>query len=187
MKRSLATTLGICTALMIGSQADASLIGDTVNVQFSSFPFVPSVLVSTPGVELPGASLATFGSSGGANPRWDINIEANYMTIDIINGPAFYGAGSSFTFSDLDWVGGLPGIVTGVTVSSNQSVIPVNATFTADSVRVVFGSNTANWQTGDQIRLDLQTAHIPEPASLALLSTGAMLLLKRRKEAPLIS
>jgi len=186
MNHKIVITLGLCAALLITHQTDASLIGDSIDVKFNNFPFVPTVLVVTPGVELPGASTATFGS-GGATPRWDINIESNFMTIDIINGPATYGAGSRFTFSDLDWVGGLPGIVTGVTASSNQSIIPVSANFTPDSVTVFFGSNTDNWQLGDQIRVDLQTAHVPEPTSLALMGLSSALALIRRKEAPLLS
>jgi hypothetical protein len=176
--RNAITYICVFTALMFAGSAKASLIGDTVNVQLNLFPTVPAVLVVSPGHEIPSASLGTFGGSN-AFPRWDINIENTYITIDIL-ADATYPVGNYFVFSDLDWVGPPgPGIVTGVTASSNQGIIPISATFTADSVRVDYGSNTNNWLQGYQIRLDLQTAHIPEPASLSLLGLGITVLFKR--------
>jgi hypothetical protein len=180
MKHRHTATICVFTAMMFAGSASASLIGDTVNVQYNFFPTVPAVAVVSPGHELPNASLATFGSIN-TFPRWDINIESNYITIDIL-ATATYPLGNFFRFSDLDWVGPPgPGLVIGVTATSNQNVIPISATFTADSVRVDFGSNTANWQQGDQIRLDLQTAHVPEPVSFSLLGFGGLALIHRRR------
>ena len=146
----------------------ASLIGDSVMVNFANFSSPQKVVVVTPGVEFEFASLSTFGSTS-TTPRWAINIESDYITIDILR-DATYGFPASFTFSDLNWDNSY--FLLGVSASTTNSDIPISASFGDSWTNVIFGNDTFDWQKDDQIRLELQVSQVPLPPSFLLLGLG---------------
>ncbi len=145
-------------------RGEASLLGDSVDVRLNLGTPVTVVVAAGP-VELANAG-PTLGAAGPA-PRWDIDLDAAKIRIDFESGPADYGAGSSFTFSDLDptLCSGVAGIVSSVTIATNKPVNELDftglLTFTPSSVRIQYASNvTTRWYNGQFIELTLQFAPV---------------------------
>ena len=165
------------SAEMAATECDcslSSLTGVNVGTLLSNNVNGPVMRVVGPGVELPNAG-PTLGSAGSA-PRWNINFGANTIRVDFIQQPATYGAGSKFTFSNLNSTppagcAGTPHIV-GMTVTTNKpGAIPyvvTAATFTSNSVTLPFAPSSANidWKAGEYIFAELRFACDTPPPSI---------------------
>lgn len=176
---SICLLVGLAVLLIVPHRAVlASLVGDTVNVQFVNAP-AKSVVVGA-GIELPNAG-PTLGAAGNA-PRWNIDLDGASIRIDFIDQIATYGQGSFFLFSNLDpQLGTCPGTISGVTVTTNKPASQFNVagavTFTANSVRVPIapGGSNLDWAPGEfiEVRLSYQpvpgcSACVPPPSGMKL-------------------
>ena len=165
------------SAEMAATECDcslSSLTGVNVGTLLSNNVNGPVMRVVGPGVELPNAG-PTLGSAGSA-PRWNINFGANTIRVDFIQQPATYGAGSKFTFSNLNSTppagcAGTPHII-GMTVTTNKpGAIPyvvTAATFTSNSVTLPFAPSSGNidWKAGEYIFAELRFACDTPPPSI---------------------
>ena len=143
--------------------ASAVLIGDSVRGQlgFTGLPtlaFDEIATVTDPDVEF-SIVFPFLGAGGGESALDTANLSGNSIDIfsdlgaDIIATPAFF-----WKFSDLDWVGNTPGIITGVTLTSGPAVDVANIGWTDNSITIDFNEyfnppQVRNWS------FDIQTQH----------------------------
>lgn len=195
--------IGIACALAVGLLAaaptNASLIGDEVDITFSSTDpttngiqtlSLNNVSVGA-GIE---ASADFFGNLelvlGDVEP---IDIDLSSATISIAFIETEYNSDSGFVtnmrflFENLDWLP-LPGAILDATVNETLIRFDVAVMTTANSVQVdLTRAAAADSQTtidGDVV-INLQTTHIDEPAALAVFSIGllGLIVARRRKRA----
>ncbi len=153
--------------LGVAGTANASLIGDTVtfNTYFPNDGTLSSSqnFLVTNAIECSGCPSAGFVLGGQT-----LDIGGAYIEFISSFTTAFAGPDAIFEFTDLDWVG-VSGEIVGFSLNTNfANVTSAGVSFTADSIRIDIG----NSGSGSTWRLDLETIHIPEPASLALFAFG---------------
>lgn len=183
--KSITTRLGAIMAagflLCTVSTAHATLIGDTVTMhhRFSNIiippgPFNVVVQAGTGDVFQPYNPGLNF---------YEVDMEANSFSVLYLSATDWAASTfNSLIITDMDWIGG-PGILTGVTISTNLAGFDNSrVTFTDDSVSI-------NWQglsfgPGTRWDIGLITTHIAEPGTFAILGLGfAGLGLARRRKA----
>jgi hypothetical protein len=183
MNKRLATALytAVVIASCIGAttaQATPTLLGSTVTGTLYN-PDLQHIL-GGPTTAIVGASTPTFpnGSIHGDTP-FEINITADQIFYHPL-ADVTYGSGpfNGFVFD----FSGAPDIL-GVTLDGASTFTPTAFSSTSDSVSLNLSGNTVN--TTSMAILDVQLgASVPEPATLALLSTslfglGFLALLRR--------
>ncbi len=171
----------------VASVAHASLIGDSVMVSLAPGPpFVTDTVL----LGLPEPLFQDLGPELGAAgpvPRWDIDFEAATIRVDFIAGPASYGNGISFVFSDLDPMLPGPGFVSNAFLIAEDAPTPFSVAgriaFGDHFVTVQFApdSGIVDWELGQFFLIGLE--FVPEPSSLILLAAGlvGLLVLKRKR------
>lgn len=158
-----------CTLLTIGlamvGSANATLITDEVFISYN-FPDINTINSG------PVATIVTADSSDAVNFFGTITVDVGGNNIFIDQDAIFIQPGdfNGVVVSDMDWVD-MPGEIVGLSITTNLAAWDDSrATFTADSVAV----NLAG--LGDvpafTLNVGLETTHVPEPATLALLSVG---------------
>jgi hypothetical protein len=140
----------------------ATLVGDTVETEFSSFSTGPTPTIVGTGVELESAGYLL--GDPVSPPRWDIDFGPNTIRIDFIKDILGYSNGAKFTFSSLDPQ--LPGCaqayISGIYVTTSKPPVPFNvvtaATFAPHTVTVQIAPTSGNlvWQPGEYILIGLQ-------------------------------
>ena len=167
------STVAVTMLVFATTSANASLIGDQINYEYL-FPNTSSVFDQRFINVVAGNSDAVTSDLGTVdltvNPEGD-SIElllTQTGTPPTFNPGTFNGA----RFSDLDWVG-IPGEIIGVNLVTDFAGLTASrVSFTADSVSVNFVDLTMT-QTTHFVSLQLETRHVPEPASMALFGLGA--------------
>ena len=160
------------TLAVIGSSAPvhADLIGDTVNFNYQtigSFSANPTSAVVGGGVE---STIAAPGPFAIIN----IDLDANSITLtSTINN--LFQPNDMLTISDLDWIG-TPGEITGFVLTNNgvTDLVSSDITTMSDSVEVFTGGS--HWDPGDNIVIDLQVTHIPEPPAFLFLGLVGLIV-----------
>lgn len=177
---SLIAILASATTLSV-KPAQASLIGDTVNLLVTVLGDFGNIINDSAVVVDPGIEFTNFATRGA-----NLNLDVFDESFDIIANTRSNGSireQTRWRLSDLDWVDS-PGIVTGVSQTGGPNAL--NISFTDDSITVLLddvapGQNqTVTWS------FDIQTQHesTPEATSvlglLALGMFGANSILKRK-------
>lgn len=199
-KSALGALVIAATTMGLAPPAGATLIGDTITIfSQANVPldtWTDTVVVGA-GIELDGNVAGTehvtptMGQVFAALFPGDfIDVDANSITIHYaaFGGPVFLYAFNT-EFSGLDWTGGIPGILTNVTLSDpNNDLIGSNITFTDHGL--VF-QGTVDLAAGADFTLNLTAVHtpdpdpepVPEPATLPILAAGllGLLAMARRK------
>ena len=168
--------------VMFSGSAQAALIGDTVNGQFSVPGFGTflnqNAVVTDPGVEF------SFSAGQGSLLSLDVKNDS-FDIIYNLGSSAGVGAPTTWTLSDLDFdFAGTAGFITDVTQVSGNSSLVNNISFTDDSISVAF-ANITNPPQSQTFSFDIEAEPVPEP--ITLLGTGAALgfgiLMKKKKGA----
>jgi hypothetical protein len=172
---------------LITSSASASLIGDEIQARWqfrNTFDQTQTFLVG-PGIE--GDPWRTFTT---------LDIDSSSISIDRYGGVIGQGAGTVWTFSDLDWVD-TPGAIVGFSVSTNwtgwsddfvsfgSDFVRIDSgwsddfvSFGSDFVRIDFLNGVNFDSASDFFRLDLAVRHpgnaIPEPGAALLFAIGSI-------------
>ena len=174
VKKRLLGSFCFLTSLAMGTVANATLIGDSIDArwQFNTFDETTSFLVVP-------------GSEGAWRPRVFIDIEASSIAVDYQEDLIGQTAGTIWTFSSLDWVG-TPGIITGFSVSTNWTGWQDSfVSFGTDLVRIDFLNDVSfNWGR-DFWRIDLVTSHnvgVHGSSTLAVFSVGLLSLAFARRK-----
>lgn len=173
-KLALGTAISSIGLMVTNSPAQAALLADTVRAELGptgGSPFLDQTAVVTD----PGIEFTAFGNQGAS-----LSLDVKSDSFDIIHDLttlSSIGFPSTWTLSDLDWVG-TPGIVTGVNLVSGNASLISGISFTDDSITVdIMDYNNAPPQ--NQIEtwtFDIQTSHetpesTPEPATILGLLT----------------
>ena len=193
---AVAFALGL---LAIAMPASASLIGDEIDITFSSTDdtvngtqslTLNNVLVGA-GIEATADFLGDLQLiPGGAEPI-DIDVSSGAISIAFVETEYSSNSGfltnMRFLFENLDWLP-LPGVILGATVNETLLRFDVAVMTTANSVQVdltrAAAADTLSTIDGT-ILVDLQTTHIDEPAALGIFAIGllGLALTRRRKRA----
>jgi PEP-CTERM motif len=175
--------IGLAVLAVFSSNASASLIGDTVTLDWLANG-VPCLLCSTVNVVVE----AGPGDTASPNPTvLDVNVEASSILIDILTtGVGAFDFPTDFNglvVSSLDWVGDPTKTIVDVVLGTDIAGLGSDRiSFGDHSVSVNFASLSV--ATGQFITLDLVTTQVPEPGLLSLLSIGLLGLgFLRRKPA----
>lgn len=184
MMGKIKTLLAVTILTTLSLTANASLIGDTITITHNGgFGFATDNVVVGAGAEIQmgdGSDLATniFTFMGDA-------LDVSDSSILISIGASFNLANELLTFSDLDWVG-MTGSITGATLafSNIPEITQSDISFGADFVSVQLGGMSGFTDPqGRTFQIDIEAAHVPEPATLALFGLGlAGLGIARRKQ-----
>ena len=181
--------IGGLMILGLPSIASASLIGDTIDIEwwfpdtstvFASDSHLVSELVE---VNCPNDSTANSNICAGF-VSWPASIDIGAETIRYqqIGSPGFTTAGfNGWVFSDLDW--GVAGEIIGVSLDTNIDGLDLNrVSYTADSVSINLQGLGGDLRR-EFAELTLDVRHVPDPATLALFGIGlAGLGFARRKK-----
>jgi len=188
--------LSIVSSFILAANAHASLIGDTIEINWQN----PSIgqFFSTDSVVV-GAGAEVTCPDGGINlcdgfgqSAVSFDISASSISIEFID--VFFSefgqdSYNGFIFDDLDWVGMIGEIVDVELVTNVQGLDLADVGFGSNFVSVDFGSNSGtvgSFTNGSFVTLNLITRHIvPEPSMLGLmgLSLIGMAALIRRKRS----
>lgn len=192
------TCLVFCLAVAVFAvhPVGASLIGDTVTINcVAQLPSPDSDCLLGGG---PANVVVDNGEEGAvSSPTSDIaiDIEAESIVLAPIGVPTlvpttdlldFGGLSQTIEFSSLDWVGAPNGIIVGVSIvidgPLSNALGPI--AFTDHSVTFDFGDSI--WAEETVVTINIATDHlaaVPEPATAALLGSGLLALLIRRRRA----
>ena len=175
MTRTKRIYLAAFAVLLSPMAAQATLIGDVINVEFilgGVSQGSASTIVINPGREFEGPGF-------GLDPGEFIDITGTSIEALVLE--PFLVPDTRYIFSDLDWIGG-PGTITGFTLTTDiVGFSAADITFGDDFVIVNAGDFTG---TGT-MSIELQTSHaaVPEPSTLALFTLGLLGLGLARKRA----
>jgi hypothetical protein len=175
MKTTLLKTAGLA-ALLISSNVSASLIGDTITVtNFLNGGIFdgPTQVVAVDGG---GPELINFGD------LWDIDFEDS--SFHMVCSGQFCGASNfgfdEYLFEGLDWNG--TGFLSDATLNPASTFGAAVSLAGPTSVLVAYSLGTGLPPAGVELWIDLESVHVPEPATLALFGLGlAGLGISRRK------
>ncbi len=155
----IASIAVVIATILACQNANASLVGTTVDVDSSNFLF------GSPQGVLVEAGIIELLAAGDTLDIEDSSIEFT------VNGGGFEDP-AFITVSNMTW-GATPGAIVGINPIFNSlepgTPLP-DISFTADSVSIVFGTQPTFFQPGGSILVDLQVSHVPEPSSLLVWS-----------------
>ena len=177
--------LALLASILISGTANASLIGDTVDANWSFLAALGSAAYQDTAVVGGGIE---FTSNVPANSGFfdeadigDSSIQLTYRLVGIEEDPF---QAKRWRFTDLDWVG-MTGEIVGVIPDPNNPAGASVFTFGPDSVEIDLP--TLGVEEGEPVswRFDLVTRHVPEPATFALFGLGlAGIGVARRRKRP---
>jgi hypothetical protein len=164
--RTLASSLQVIVlsvAMWGAPVAHATLIGDT-------FSATGSQLVT---------NFSTIGAGAeatGIGGRLDFDFGASSLTVTQTQSLLSFSVFGNYVFSGLDWVGDPTGIITGITIASNDGFtggLVNNFSFTDHSITFNLDPGTSTPGIGKSVVFNIVTNHsVPEPTILALFGLG---------------
>lgn len=157
-------------AMLVTISANASLIGDTVNIGYvdNNANTLDSVVVSNLLEYTPGDGSNLAASVPGSIPVFDfIDIGADYIEIGFLLSVNAGASPAAFTFSSLDH------LISASLISSDiASITSADLSFSGDTVVIDVGNQTpANYNPVAVVRIGLE---IPEPGTALLFLTGLL-------------
>lgn len=165
-KLGFGTAISLIIFMVAISNAQASLIGDSVRAELSggSLSLDQTAVVADPGIEF---SLVI----GSATLSLDVKSDSFDIIHDIGSFPAVVA--TSWTLSDLDW-GISSGIVTDVTLASGDGSVITGISFTDDSITIDIDNYFVPPQNQIEIwSFDITASHaVSEPSTIAMLGAG---------------
>ncbi len=183
--------IGLCLVVMASLcavPASATLIGDEVRVTFDAPSDGLSVgPTSINPVQAGDGDVLDLVINFGHIMR--VNVEESSILLTLLQGTAAgqginFGNPVTMAFLDLDWIG-TPGIITAVNIIDNT--LSLNADLAVGFTNGATGSDinltlsSSQWLVGQGLTLDIETTHVPEPTTMALLATGAAGLIAKRR------
>ena len=189
MTRTKSTFLAVVAVLLSPMAANADFIGDTVTMGHY-FPVADGTGICPPACGGLVDVVVAAGAGDVTQPYlpgdgwYFVDVEASSLSVLYGRSPSWSAADfNGLIVSGLDWIGELRSIV-GIDVSTNLPGFDLDrVTFSADSISI-------NWQglsfdAGTRWDIDIITAAVPEPGTLALLGIGllGMGMTRRRKKA----
>ncbi len=174
MSRSIVLALGLA-ASVLAAPAHATLIGDTVTVRLDipniSFSEIGATIVTPDTSDV--FSLSNFVATFSIDP-FASGVVVTLATIPFA-GSISFGAGSSISFTGLDWTDS-PGEVSAVSVNSSFTLLGATTSFGTRSAFLDV-SMASSWGLGESITINVTAIHtpdpvVPEPTTLALFAFG---------------
>ena len=196
-----AQRIGIACSLAFGilaaAPASASLIGDEIDITFSTTdpsggtsPLTLNNVTVGAGIEASADFLLVLTLGLGNTELIDLDISSggigiNFASDDYANGSTQPITNMRFLFGNLDWLP-LPGVILDATFNETVLNFDVAVMTTANSVQVDFtrspGADPLDFGIEGGVGITLQTTHIDEPAALGIFAFGLLgLALARRR------
>ena len=187
----------ILTLLATAMPASASLIGDEIDITFSTTdpsggtsPQTLNNVTVGAGIEASADFLLSLALVLGNSELIDLDISSGGISIDFTN-DSYVNASNEpvtnmrFLFENLDWLPD-PGVIIDATFNETVLNFDVAVMTTANSVQVDFtrlpGAGPLDFDILGSVDITLQTIHIDEPAALGVFAIGLLgLALARRR------